>query len=355
MYNTENAYFLAANSADGFVSYFNKNYSAENGWRAIIIKGGPGTGKSRIMRGVAKSAANMGKFVTLCPCSSDPHSLDGVILEDDKKIILDGTAPHIVEPMHPGICEEILNTGMFWNAEKLIEHRTEILAIMGENRNAHKKASHYIAAAGQLLKSNFSICLANTDLPKVFEFAAKLGAKHITKGKGFKEQCRFLGGITPVGYVKLYGTVAPYKNKIIITDEHGAVSSVILSSIRDIAIKNGQEIITVKNPVLPYEKTDAVILPELNTVFIVENKPHDLPFAERRIHAERFISNNQTALNRNRLQFNKKAAESLLANAVECLAEAKKIHDELEKYYVDAMDFNALNKASNNIIADFVK
>ena len=49
-------YFLAANSCQGFVSSFNNCYDAERGWKAYIIKGGPGTGKSSFMKFVAKSA-----------------------------------------------------------------------------------------------------------------------------------------------------------------------------------------------------------------------------------------------------------------------------------------------------------
>ena len=43
-------YLLGANSCEGFVSYFADNYDALSDWRAYIIKGGPGTGKSSFMK-----------------------------------------------------------------------------------------------------------------------------------------------------------------------------------------------------------------------------------------------------------------------------------------------------------------
>ena len=42
-------YFLAANSGNGFLSLFDTCYSAKDGWKVYIIKGGPGTGKSSLV------------------------------------------------------------------------------------------------------------------------------------------------------------------------------------------------------------------------------------------------------------------------------------------------------------------
>ena len=84
MKNCDIKYFLAANSAEGFVSHFGDCYNPYDGWRAYIIKGGPGTGKSSFMKCVVVKAVDKGYSVELCPCSSDPDSLDGVIIKDIK-------------------------------------------------------------------------------------------------------------------------------------------------------------------------------------------------------------------------------------------------------------------------------
>ncbi|MBQ8793259.1 MAG: hypothetical protein IJZ63_00755 [Clostridia bacterium] len=56
MKNEFSKYFLAANSAEGFVSHFGDNYDYADGWRAYIIKGGPGTGKSSFMKYITAKA-----------------------------------------------------------------------------------------------------------------------------------------------------------------------------------------------------------------------------------------------------------------------------------------------------------
>ena len=78
--------FLAANSGEGFVSYFSDCYNYADGWRAYIIKGGPGTGKSSFMKYVTAKAQERGYDIELCPCSSDPDSLDGVIIKEIKML-----------------------------------------------------------------------------------------------------------------------------------------------------------------------------------------------------------------------------------------------------------------------------
>ena len=134
MENIFSKYFLAANSGEGFKSCFGDSYDYSDGWRAYIIKGGPGTGKSSFMKYVVVSAVDKGYSVELCPCSSDPDSLDGVIIKEKKVIILDGTAPHVVEPKFPGVCEEIINLGEFWNGELLRARSAEIIAVTAKNK-----------------------------------------------------------------------------------------------------------------------------------------------------------------------------------------------------------------------------
>ena len=48
--------FLGGNTPCGFVSFFDELYNPYEKHRALIIKGGPGTGKSGIMKTVAKKA-----------------------------------------------------------------------------------------------------------------------------------------------------------------------------------------------------------------------------------------------------------------------------------------------------------
>ena len=111
MKNNFASYFLASNSGKGFYSLFDQLHTPGDGWVLYIIKGGPGTGKSSMMKKIAETAENKGYFYEKIYCSSDPESLDGIIIPELKVSVADGTSPHIIEPKYPGVTEKIINLG----------------------------------------------------------------------------------------------------------------------------------------------------------------------------------------------------------------------------------------------------
>lgn len=233
MQKSDIKYFLGANSAEGFVSVFKECYNPFDGWKAYIIKGGPGTGKSSFMKFITKKAQEKNISAELFPCSSDPDSLDAVIFPDKKTVIMDGTSPHTVDPDYPGICDSILNFGSFWNEEKLDNNYTEIITVTKENKALHKTASKYIKTAGKLLEENYETALRYTDINKIGIFAKKLSKKYIPTKKGTGYQwVRFLSGVTPKGLISYPDTVLEEcEHKVIIKDEFGAVSTEIFNTI----------------------------------------------------------------------------------------------------------------------------
>lgn len=347
MKNEISKYFLAANSSEGFVSYFKHNYDFADGWRAYIIKGGPGTGKSSFMKYVVVKAVDKGYSVKLCPCSSDPDSLDGVIIKEIKTIVLDGTSPHVVEPVYPGACEEIINLGQFWRGEALRNKADEIINATNQNKKLHKTASAYISAAGELIYDNFKLSQQFTNLKKAEQFGVKLATRLMPKSKKYapKEWVRFIGGITPKGVVAYSDTVDKfYKNVIVIDDKYGGASNEIMNAVRKTALTRGYEIITLKNPFLPSKTIDHILVPELSLAFVREYEYMRFDESHRRIHARRFTDINMMRTVRGRCVFNRRTARELLLGAIDTLSKAKCVHDKLEKYYIDAMDFETMTR-----------
>lgn len=85
-------FFLGVNSPQGFVSRFDKLADKTDGWRTLIIKGGPGSGKSTLMKKIVGELQD--EELELIHCSSDCDSLDAVICPARKFAIADGTSPH---------------------------------------------------------------------------------------------------------------------------------------------------------------------------------------------------------------------------------------------------------------------
>jgi nucleoside-triphosphatase THEP1 len=86
------SYFASANGSQGFVSLF--DYVLKDAERVYIIKGGPGCGKSTFMKKVGEALLEDGFSVDFVYCSSDKDSLDAIVVNDIKFVIVDGTAPH---------------------------------------------------------------------------------------------------------------------------------------------------------------------------------------------------------------------------------------------------------------------
>ena len=177
MNKPSNKYFAAANSYNGFVSYFAKVFGSKDFDRIYVLKGGPGTGKSSFMKEIKEEFSHHECGIDEIYCSSDPNSLDGIIIKHkERKIaILDGTAPHERDAVIPGAVDEIINLGEGWKKEFLIAQRDKILEIGQEKSNAYSAAYSYLKIAGAAdrfiideYKKNFLINEAKTKAETIF-------------------------------------------------------------------------------------------------------------------------------------------------------------------------------------------
>ena len=92
------SFFLGANSEEGFFSLYDQMLNGRFD-DLLILKGGPGCGKSTFMRRVGAAMERSGERVVYINCSGDPDSLDGAIFPDRNAAIVDGTSPHGMAPL----------------------------------------------------------------------------------------------------------------------------------------------------------------------------------------------------------------------------------------------------------------
>lgn len=346
-------FFLASNSSEGFFSLFNELYDYENGWKAYIIKGGPGTGKSGLMKKIAKSAEDKNYTVERIICSSDPDSLDGIIIPELKVCFADGTAPHVIEPRYPGAVEEILNLGQFWDSNLLYENKEHIKTVTDCNKALHKRSSHYITAANVALNDSKKIIEPHILHQRIENYATRFISRNCycsdTKGN---EKKRFISGITPEGYITLFDTVKSICERIYtVSDENQCVSGYLMQALRTTALSRGVNIIICLNPLEPNGLPLHIILPDEKIGFFTSNSLQNFKsIADKNINATRFMSSDIISAHKKRLLFNKKAASGMIQEAVRLLKNAKNTHDSMERYYIEAMDFEKLNKFTDNLI-----
>lgn len=98
-------YFLGGNTPSGFYSLYHQLSDPEHIRALYIIKSGPGSGKSSLMRRVGRHAQAAGLETEEVLCSGDPDSLDALILPQLGAALVDGTAPQGVVPLvHFELC-----------------------------------------------------------------------------------------------------------------------------------------------------------------------------------------------------------------------------------------------------------
>lgn len=346
-------FFLGANSPNGFSSYFSELNDPSRTDHCYVIKGCPGSGKSTMMKHIAASLADVEKLIEQIHCSSDPDSLDAVILHDSRAIIADGTLPHAIEPKLPIVYETIVSLYACFDQEKLLPERKLAMEIDQKIKDCHNRCCRYLAGAAMLLEDNCRTAAECTDTLKIKKLAEKLAEKEMPtkKGKTGLESKRLLSAVTPKGIISYHQTISTLCQKIyIVKDEYGASSSLLLIALKQLAIEKGYDVFACYSPLDPCNKLEHLLIPELSLGFTTQNSylAFDLePY--RVIHFSRFTDKNKLRLKKQRLSFNKRAAREILDEAIKTLVKAKSLHDELEKIYGFGVDFNQIDAIQESV------
>ena len=348
-------FFLGANTPQGFVSRFDQLADPSDGWREWVIKGGPGTGKSTLMKQVSTMANKHPGLVEEIHCSSDVDSLDGVILHGAKASIADGTLPHAIEPKYPGAFERLVDLTNCWDENRLFAQREEIMAISAKISKCHEHCCRFLSAANTLLGDNYRMALEATWVAKAARAAGRIAATEF-KGsheKYGKESVRFLSAVTNQGLTLFSETANILCQRIYLLDDpYGAASRLILNLLRAKALEEGFDIYTCYSPLSPYEKIEHLFIPELKLGFMTKNDlldPQITPY--KVIRFRRFTDQEMLRKFKRRLSFNRKAALQMLEAAARLLSEAKSMHDQLESYYIQAMDFSKAGKVTKQVVS----
>ena len=93
------SFYLGANSPNGFYSLYDQIINPARAEDIFLLKGGPGCGKSSLMRRVAHAMEEHGLEVEYIQCSGDPDSLDAIRIPALGAAIADATAPHGTAPL----------------------------------------------------------------------------------------------------------------------------------------------------------------------------------------------------------------------------------------------------------------
>ena len=348
--------FLGVSSSNGFYGCF-QLLENDPDLHLYLLKSGPGCGKSSLMKEVASTAFDNKETVELIHCSSDPESLDGVILWDKKIAILDATSPHSVEPNIPGLMQEVISLYHTINKEKLSVNKNDLIYQAKRYKYYHKQSGYALANAANLLSDNLRTASIFYDDDKILNYANDLAKKIITVksdcSKGQKYS-RFLSAITPRGIIFFEDSLRTLAEQIyMIEDEYGVCSNIILKTICNYAINAGYDVFCCGCPLLPEEKIDFLIIPDLSLAFVTSNSWHKLSFPKQNvINYQDFIDKELFEQIQDQLVFNQGIIKQIAEQSIKLQQQAMKSHDKMEEYYKPAVDFDEVNKVRQNLLKE---
>ncbi len=338
----EDAYFAASNSGRGFYSYYTECFDAARVKRVFALKGGPGTGKSRFLRDVADFAASRGWLVEHIYCSSDPESLDGVILTRGERCyaLIDATAPHVYEPKHPGVREEIVNLGEFWDHGKLEKHAATIELLSERKSAAYRRAYRYLAGMEQMIETRDALVQPYIRREAIGRYAKRL-MQEIEVGEEYTVRHALLRSVGMRGEVGFDTYFAKAKSIVLLEDCHGA-SQYLLGEIGRLAVERRLSVRLSHDPIVP-DRIDAILL--CGSGLCVASLPTDLcAYPCKHLPMRRFVDTKAMKTVRGEVRFSERMARAMLDGAVETMQAVNALHFQLEEIYGGAMDFAAKEK-----------
>ena len=332
--------FAASNSGKGFFSFYEDVFGRRELERRYLIKGGPGTGKNRLLQRVAEHVSEGGHTVEYYRCASDPDSLDGLVI-DGRIAVIDATAPHALDAELPGARDEIVNLGVFWDSEALAARKEEIRALTEKKRACYARGYRLLAACDGLYADDRAL----THSVVKHEKLAHAVERHLSKiphGDGFS----LLPGLSDAVGMKGSVHLDSYEVKaehLFVIDDIAHTGTLFLRALltggmqKECAMRVSYHPIHVGEP-------DAVYFCHTGDCFVIGKG--ELPAGKEitHINMKRFVDVDGLRGIRSKLRMNGRMYDALLDAAEDTLREAGRHHFALESIYMSCMDFDAQNR-----------
>lgn len=330
----DEGFFAASNSGRGFKNYYTDVFGISD--RIFVIKGGPGTGKSRFMNDVAEYSTARGWVCERYYCSSDPNSLDGIKLFRDGKVIsvIDGTPPHAWEPQLPGVRDEIVNLGDFWDSKGLLEHADEIRGIEKRKNELWRAAYSWLSGSLDMCRTIKEISIKYIDGEGLRRRAQEL-LSDVRDGNEFKTTVGLISSVGMYGEISLKGYYRLAK-RICAIEDCFMSAHLLLTELLALARTKKLSVRVSYDPV-DSERLDGVYFEESGLFVGVGKVREDRDFEI--LYMSELCHPDYDAIRS--AEYADSARRAMLGGACDTLDSINSLHFRLEKIYSSAMDFAA--------------
>ena len=334
--------FFGANSGNGYINTPDERLKERNCDVKILIKGGPGTGKSTLIRKFYEAANESGYGVTGYLCSSDPHSFDGALAEKDGRriVICDATAPHVCDMEYPGAKSFVFDLSEFWERAELMRASERIVQLTEQKRSKYESAYRSFRAAYDAQKIVDSLSEFVFDFEKADGFCERTASKY--RDDGGKTVLGYTSALSMSGAVRLDSLEAESSFSYF-ADGNTGIAKLLLELLSHKFCERGVGCTVSLDPL--DGSVESIMTLKDKTLWT--RRPIENP--DKTINCERFVKKHAPGI-KNRLRLVKGCACSLIGVALSSLNDASKYHFELEKIYSAAVDFKRSEQAAQKRI-----
>lgn len=296
------------------------------------------------MKKILKKLSENNIYCEEIRCSSDPSSLDGLIVPSLKKCIFDATSPHVLEPKYWGICETLIDSSCLLSRDILNKYKSSLYSLIDKCSYEHRLCCCEMSKANLIKETYFNEIEKNIDKKSIIRCAIDIASGLLPSKVGFpKETRRFLNAVTPSGVICFSETLrALADTHVVFYDEYEICAHLFLGAVASVADDKNLAYISCRNPFNETE-IDHLIFPEERISFSISNEL--IPSEKITLSFEEFI--------KYPLYFPKLTDKDYVKTAISHMEEAKKIHDEIENIYAKAMDYCALDEITEKAVSFF--
>ena len=264
---------------------------------------------------------------------------------------------HVVEPKYPGVVERYVNIGQCYDSKGLAPLREDIISCMSGYKECYLRAYRCLGASAEIFEDIRSTLLTQELSEKLAKRAHGILARELRRSKrpsGGQVKQRFLGAITHAGPLCLFETAQAQCSRIYLLEDNYSLAHELLIHLLAGMTAGGCDVVACPDPMAP-DRLAHLLVPQLSLAFLTSTAT--LPFhgsSYRRIRLDAMADKELLRHSRPRLRFARKVSAALVEEAVDSLAQAKAMHDDLEAIYNPHVDFQRVEQMAMDLSAEIL-